>query len=130
MKKGIAHLNDLKPGFASIYEVIYSLATEIHSWRAAVQTILELYSESALSLQLRIQTIKEPPTHRHNGYHYSVSVQLVEADPMPCLNALSKYSQDQSAEADLSKFKEVDGTPICGVPELDSYAVNYQYVPV
>lgn len=140
MKKGIEYLRECKGrGYASIFEVIYSVATEYGGWTSgprksassnlgwqeAVYTLLQLCHGQEISGCHRIeQRQHREPAEKFSGTYkqintYTITTVLMPVDEGP-IKCLSEVRNNRETLNDLRKFRSIHGVPVCGLEDLDT----------
>lgn len=136
MEVGISYLEQARQtGHASIFEAIYAIATEINNWPAAARVIVDLCKSGEISCGRSFQFIKavdnynaEPITSDERDiFEYKFSTYTTIRKYIEICGGLPKLeeiAEDPDQCRDLSKYKIVDGTPICGIRELDDHILT------
>lgn len=148
MKIGSDYLNSLKTHHATVFEALYCIATAIGDWPAAVKTFYTLYERRHISLNRKLSYHRElistgdslyatnnfgndsqdlDPLLGHT-YTYRTKVTISTADPDACNCRLISLLSNDELIWEASKFKVIDGAPVCGIEELDEYVISREEI--
>lgn len=141
MLKGTSYIKNLTTSYATVFEALYCIATTIGSWPAALKTLAALHTKGNISLEhcisYRRTPIEAPKIAAYDlyepyesttskfrtAYTYTVSIEIHERLPKPCITKILEYASNPDLASKLSQYRVIDGTPACGITEFDEYVL-------
>lgn len=142
MHTGTSYIHNLETSYATVFEALYCIATTIGSWPAALKTIAALHAKGNISADHYITYRKTPIEKVESSYldihdpddftgqktrtyyRYTVSVEIQERSAKPCITKIKEYASNPELAAELSQYRIIDGTPVCGITEFDQYILT------
>lgn len=143
MLSGTQYLRNLETEYATVFEALYCIATTVDSWPAAINAMHALaqgghiglrneisYTRTLVQittpdLDPKLSYLEEIGAERYTkAFTYTTQVRINETSSDACVAGLWDYHHKPELASSLSKFKVIDGTPICGVDAFDNFILT------